>query len=218
MKPEEIASFASKWKFDAEKCSRSLYCISEVDNPRPDGRTHCLEARGAGKKLAIWMDEVMANWVDLVALKAGSLPLPHRIDACFVHGEDVFLIEFKADGNWKELKDVLWAKFHDTYVQLITRNILTFDEARKHLYYLVVTSSSILYSSDDLQKTLSEGKKAQIMLKINNPMEDYMQRPWKHPEIEPKADLRTLTAFSCRGTYTLNVQQFDRFVREASWI
>ncbi len=82
---------------------------------------------------------------------------------------------------------------------------------------MVVSSSRIRYSEDDLNKALSVGKKAEIMVKINNPMEDYLQRPWKHSELMPKANLRELTAFSCRAVYTMSVEQFERYVLESNW-
>ena len=217
MTQNEIMVLANAWKFDAAKCMQTFHDISKIDEPRVEGRTHCIENRGVGKKYAIWFDEVMADWVGLQSLKNQSKPMPHRIDACYVKEPNIYLIEFKADGDWKKHKDVYWAKFHDSYAQLLDRDILTIKKAQENLYYIVVSSTRIRYSSEDLSGALSESEKAKIMLTITNPMEDYMQRPWKYTEILPKAGLQCLTAFSCRAVYTLDNIQFERYAKEELW-
>ena len=217
MTSDEVKDVAAKWSFDANKCTKSLYEISKVENLRPGGRSHCLENKRAGTRTAIWFDEVMAYWTNLEELQTQNKALPHRIDGCYVKGRDIYLIEFKADGDWSSLKDVLWAKFHDGYSQLIGRKIISMEEAKSHLYYIVVSSVLLKYGPDDIVKTVSKAKKAELFLAITNRISDYVQRPWKYSEILPKANLRKLTAFSCQATYTLDISQFDRFVMESQW-
>lgn len=217
MTNSEITYFAREWSFDANKCRKTLYEISKVENPHPNGKTHCLENKRAGQKLAICFDEVIAEWTNLKELRTQSKAMPHRIDGCYVKDEDIFLIEFKADGDWNGLKDVLWAKFHDSYSLLLDRKIINIDKAKAHLYYIVVSSTRQKFSKEDITNACSEAKKAEIFCAFNNPMSDYMQRPWKYHEILPKADLHTITAFSCRAVYTLDTMQFDRYVSDSQW-
>lgn len=217
MTRDEIKSVAGRWLFDAEKCTRSLYEISKVENPRQGGKTHCLDNKRAGTRTTIWFDEVMSEWTDLNNLRVQNKVMPHRIDGCYVKDRDIYLIEFKADGDWLNLKDTLWAKFHDSYSQLIGRGVVSIGEAQSHLYYIVVSSAQMRYGKEDVLGSSSEAKKAEIFFAITNPMSDYVQRPWKHPEIQPKAALNKLAAFSCQAIYTLSVAQFDRFVLESQW-
>lgn len=221
MTRNEISDLGSKWSFDAGRCARTLYEISKIEEPREGGKTHCLENKRSGRKLAIWFDEVMADWTNLESLRKQSKILPHRIDGCYVQGENIYLIEFKADGDWKFLKDNLWAKFHDGFCQLIGRAIISLSQAREHLYYIVVTSARMKYSDVDLceqqLKKLSQREKAAIYCNILNPSSDLMLRPWKHPEILPKADLLEIAGYSCKAVYTMSVPQFDRYVEDARW-
>lgn len=217
MTQNEILALAKVWKFDATKCMKTFHDISKIDHPHIGGMTHCIENKGVGRKYAIWFDEVMSDWVGLQLLKQQSRPMPHRIDACYVKESNIYLVEFKADGDWERHKNAYWAKFHDCYSQLLDRGILTIQDAQMRLFYIVVSSTRIQYSEKDLSEALSAKEKARIMLTITNPMEDYMQRPWKYAEIIPKAGLRQLTAFSCKAVYTLDRMQFERYANEAHW-
>ena len=217
MTQSEIRALANVWKFDGTKCMQTFHEISKIEHPHKGGLTHCIENKGVGKKYAIWFDEVMSNWVDMPSLVNQSKPMPHRIDACYVKDENIYLIEFKADGDWERHKDVYWAKFHDCFAQLLDRDILTIQDAQARLFYIVVSSTRIQYSEKDLSEAVSDNDKARMMLSIINPMEDYMQRPWKYSEILPKAGLRQLTAFSCKAVYTLDRMQFERYANEAQW-
>lgn len=217
MTGDEVKNVALRWSFDAMKCTKSLYEISKIDNPRQGGRTRCIENKRAGAKTGIWFDEVIADWTNLQELHNQNKAMPHRIDGCYVKGDDIFLIEFKSDGDWMSLKDVLWAKFHDSYSLLIDRNIITVSEAQSHLYYIVVSSARQNYSEDDIIKTQSQAKKAEMLLAMTSRISDCVQRPWRYKEIQPKANLREITAFTCKAAYTLDSMQFDRFVEEMHW-
>ena len=201
---------------------KSLHEISVIDNPRPGGKTHCLENKRAGKIEAIWFDELMARWTNLEQRRHDHLALAHRIDGCYVKGEDIFLIEFKADGDLDKFKDVFWMKFHDSFVQLLVHKWMSLENASQHLYYIVVTSTVFRYTDNDFSQDvfsgLSESEKSLKLMQMTNPIEGLVQKPWAHSEIVARCNLQMFEGVSCKKAMTITTSQFDRFVQEKHWV
>lgn len=221
MKPEDIEAVKVKWGIDDSSIC-TIHDISAVCNPRQGGKTHAIEEKRAGKKTAIWLDKVMADWVNLQELLDNHQPMPHRIDGCYIDEDKVYLLEFKADGDINGLQDNLWTKYHDSYTILADRNLISLSEAKNHLYYIVVSGTRLQWSKNDIDETLlkrmAEKDKVKLLLDITSPMSDLLQRPWHFKELLPKANLRKLVSYSGKAAWTLDACQFDRFVEEYGWV
>lgn len=177
---------------------------------------YCLEDKRAGKREAVWFDEVMSDWTNLPFCKANKLPMTRRIDAYYVKGDDAYLIEFKRDGDLEKFKDNFWLKFHDSLAQLLDHKWLTVAEAKEHLHYIVVTSTKFSYQEGDFAPSVSGKKKSEMFLQCTSLGVDWMLRPWNYP-IRSRCDLWRFEGVTCKKTLTITAAQFDRFAQENGW-
>lgn len=174
----------------------TLYALSESDQDAA-----CLDVGSdVGMLESVGFDKVKEDWYnDLFPRQVRSA------DAFYKHGELYYLIEFKT-GDCRNVD--IHRKAYDSVIGLIENHVLSQDECRRLLYYIVVRVG--LNPSSEHKDMLAH-------------FETGIREPWDY-ELTPsflknlaKDHIYKLSGFLVRKVYQLCPSDFEKFVRNRNW-
>lgn len=223
MDGNDLSNFESKVGESLKAFINKLYDLS-ASSTAPV--RHCLQKNGAGKKEALNFDAIMArpSWTNLAARRSKNERCAHRIDALYIKGADIYMIEFKCDSNISEFEEVFFYKFYECLTQLLMHGWVVRNDLSANLHYVVVYSGRMCYSEADIRSefmaTATNLQKDEIRLGLTSPFNcEYLRKPWKYSQIiKPKCNLDLLELMGCKRVLTLTAMQFDNLVAEEQWI
>lgn len=150
---------------------------------------------------AINFDQVKEAWYDE--------KLWHQVKSCdalYIHGGIFYLIEFKT-GEFVNIDR--HRKIYDSVIGLLEHNLLSLDECRKKVQYVMVEKKLEPSAAHlELQRYLERGQSEPWEYEISRSLISQ----WKK-----KPDIRKLTNFLFHKAYALSPSDFDAFARNRSW-
>lgn len=150
---------------------------------------------------AINFDQVKESWYDE--------KLWHQVKSCdalYIHGGIFYLIEFKT-GDFANIDR--HRKIYDSVIGLLEHNLLSLDECRRRVQYVMVEKKLEPSSAHlELQQYLERGQSEPWEYEISRSLLNQWQQ---------KPDIRKLTNFLFHKAYALSPTDFDAFARNRSW-
>lgn len=173
----------------------TLWEISKNDAGEP-----CVTEDGYSASLkAINYDTIKRAWYEK--------DFPHQVKSCdalYADGRKLYLIEFKT-GKPKNFD--IHRKIYDSIIALVEHGVLSWQECREHVQYLIVSKR---YESPEPDSLL-----AYLEVELREPWDYVADRQTR--EMWNEHDIRKLTSFLFEKAFKLSLQDFDLFAQRRHW-